>query len=351
MHWLVTGGAGFIGSCFVREAIGQGWTDHITVLDALTYAGNEQNLAAIAGRSNWRLHKGDIRRADDVRAAIGTGVDAIFHFAAESHVDRSIAGAAAFVDTNVLGTQVLIDVARSTGCGRFVHVSTDEVYGALELGSSQRFTEQTPLHPTSPYAASKAGSDHLVLAAAKTHQFDAVVTRCSNNYGPYQHPEKFIPLFITRALGHDDLPLYGDGKNVRDWIHVEDHVRGIYCAYRNGKSGHAYNLGGECERANHDIAHRIVALTGADPARIKPVTDRLAHDRRYAIDPTFAQATIGFVPGRSIDERLPEIVDWYRNNEAWWRQAKGECASMGPAGHVAHLSPRAAMRPGVGPTA
>lgn len=351
MRWLVTGGAGFIGSCFVRQAVLNGWADDIVVLDALTYAGNRDNLAPIAKTPGWSLVTGDIRRADHVQDAIGHGVDAVFHFAAESHVDRSIEGAAAFVETNVLGTQVLLDVARERGCGRFVHVSTDEVYGDLPLGTPERFTESRPLTPTSPYAASKASSDLLVQAAHKTHGLDAVVTRCSNNYGPYQYPEKFIPLFITRALRGRELPLYGDGRNVRDWVHVEDHVRGIHLAFERGKKGGTYNLGGECERANRDIALRIVDLCGADPRSIKPVGDRLAHDRRYAIDPSFAAQELGFVAGPSIDERLPELVRWYKDNEAWWHAILEGHAGKSAHSSVAYASARNPSRADIAPSA
>lgn len=328
---MVTGGAGFIGSCFVRNAVEQGWADEVVVLDALTYAGNADNLAPLHGRKGWRLVRGDVRRREDVDAVLAGGTDAIFHFAAESHVDRSIAGASAFVDTNVLGTQVLLDAARAHNVGRFVHVSTDEVYGSLSLDDPARFTEQTPLDPTSPYAASKAASDLMVLAAARTHGLNAVVTRCSNNYGPYQFPEKFIPLFVTHALQGKQMPLYGDGRNVRDWIHVEDHCAGVRLAYARGKAGAVYNLGGNCERANRDIAHKIVALVGADPQAIVPVTDRLAHDRRYAVDTSYAERELGFRPGAPIEERLPELVTWYQTNTAWWQALQARAALVPPA--------------------
>lgn len=322
MRWIVTGGAGFIGSHFVRTAVIEGWADDIVVLDQLTYAGNLENLEPLRGKPGWRFMRGDICKRDDVEAAVGEGADAIFHFAAESHVDRSILSAGDFVRTNVLGTQVLLDTARARGVGRFVHVSTDEVYGSLELDDAQRFTETTPLDPTSPYSASKAAADHLVLATHRTHGLNAVVTRCSNNYGPYQFPEKFIPLFITNALDGKPLPLYGDGQNVRDWIHVDNHVRGIYLTFTRGTAGQVYNLGGDCERANRDIAMQIVALVGADPATIKPVADRLAHDRRYAIDATLAKEALGFDPGPPIEERLPDLIAWYREERTWWQNIK-----------------------------
>lgn len=322
MRWIVTGGAGFIGSCFVREAVQRGWADEVVVFDALTYAGNAANLAPLEGRGGWRLVQGDVCRADEVANVLQGGADAVFHFAAESHVDRSIMGAAAFVQTNVVGTQVLLDAARKAGVRRFVHVSTDEVYGSLDLNEPRRFREDTPLDPTSPYAASKAASDHMVLAAARTHGMDALVTRCSNNYGPYQFPEKFIPLFVTGALQKKKLPLYGDGKNVRDWIYVGDHVQGIYLAYKNGRAGGVYNFGGQCERANRDIAESIVELAGASTQDIVPVTDRLAHDRRYAVDCSLAQRELGFVPGPPIEKRLGEVVRWYQDNEAWWQNVQ-----------------------------
>ena len=336
MRWLVTGGAGFIGSAFVRMAVTNKWADDIIVFDALTYSGNRLNLAPIAKMPGWSFVKGDICDVAAVQDALGDdGVDAIFHFAAESHVDRSIAAASGFVHTNVLGTQVLLDCARAAGVKRFVHVSTDEVYGSLALESPERFTETMPLCPTSPYAASKASSDLMVLAAHRTHDLDVVITRCSNNYGPYQYPEKFIPLFITRAMHAQSMPLYGDGRNVRDWIHVDDHVRGIYLAYQHGEPGCVYNLGGNCERSNSDIAAHIVAITGVNPQLIEPVTDRLAHDRRYAIDPSYAARTLGFEPGAPIEERLGEVIDWYKAHTAWWRP-------LAPSAH-AFVPPRVAV--------
>ena len=341
MRWMVTGGAGFIGSAFVRRAVTLGWADEIVVFDALTYSGNRANLNAIDKHAGWSFVRGDIRQADAVRAALGDGVDAIFHFAAESHVDRSIAAAAAFVQTNVLGTQVLLDAARAVGIGRFVHISTDEVYGSLELDSPKRFDESMPIDPTSPYAASKASADLMVLAAARTHALDCVVTRCSNNYGPYQFPEKFIPLFITRAMRHEHLPLYGDGRNVRDWIWVDDHVDGIHQAYRRGTPGGVYNLGGNCERSNKEIAASIVQLTGVPISLIEPVSDRLAHDRRYAIDPSHAAHALGFVAGPPIEERLPELIQWYRENQSWWAPiAAGAHVLVAPRGNIRASGPQ-----------
>jgi dTDP-glucose 4,6-dehydratase len=322
MRWIVTGGAGFIGSHFVRTALLEEWATEIVVLDALTYAGNLENLSPVQSHSGFSFVRGDICNAADVEKAIGAGANALFHFAAESHVDRSILSAADFVRTNVIGTQVLLDVARARGVDRYVQVYTDEVYGSLELDTAERFSETTPIDPTSPYAASKAAADHLVLAAQRTHGFNAVITRCTNNYGPYQFPEKFIPLFITNAMDARPLPLYGDGKNVRDWIHVDNHCRGVYLAYKKGVSGQVYNFGGDCERANRDIAQAIVALCGKDGATIQPVADRLAHDRRYAIDASRAKSELGFEPGPSIEARLPEVVAWYRSNRTWWEAIK-----------------------------
>ena len=322
MRFVVTGGAGFIGSHFVRTALKEGWADEVVVVDALTYAGNLENLAAVRHHPGFAFCHVDITQAEPLAAAVGDGADALFHFAAESHVDRSIAAGSAFVHTNVLGTQTVLDVARARGVRRLVHVSTDEVYGSLRLEDSELFCEDTPLCPTSPYAASKASSDLMVLAAHRTHGIDAVITRCSNNYGPYQFPEKFIPLFITNALDGKPVPLYGDGKNVRDWVHVDDHVRGVMAAFARGRAGHFYNLGGNCERANIDIAHVILRLVGADPSLLQPVSDRLAHDRRYAIDATLAREVLDFTPGPPIEQRLEELVRWYTDHRSWWESIK-----------------------------
>ncbi|MBJ79704.1 MAG: dTDP-glucose 4,6-dehydratase [Myxococcales bacterium] len=322
MRWVVTGGAGFIGSNFVRRALLEEWCDEIIVLDALTYAGNMENLKPVFEHPGFTFIHGNIIRADDVDKALRDGADAIFHFAAESHVDRSIESALPFVETNVVGTQNLIDAARKHKVGRFMHVSTDEVYGSLELEDQKRFSEESALEPTSPYAASKTSSDLLVLAAHKTYGLNTIVTRCSNNYGPYQFPEKFIPLFITNALENKPLPLYGDGKNVRDWIYVDEHSFGLKLAFEKGVNGEVYNLGGECERANKDIALAICEVTGVGKELIQPVEDRLAHDRRYAIEPFKAKDKLGFRAGPSIEERLVEVVDWYRDNKEWWANIK-----------------------------
>ncbi len=322
MKWIVTGGAGFIGSCFVRTALQEGWAEEVCVVDALTYAGNLDNLTPVRSHPGYSFRRLDIREAASVESELPVDAEAVFHFAAESHVDRSIEDASAFIQTNVLGTQVLLDWAVRHQLSRFVHVSTDEVYGSLELDSKARFTEDSPLQPTSPYAASKTASDHLALAMHRTHGLDVVVTRCSNNYGPYQFPEKFIPLFITNAMEGRKLPLYGDGLNVRDWIHVDDHCRGILAAFAKGKPGAVYNLGGECERANRDIARAIVDAVGAEPGLIEFVKDRKAHDRRYAIDPARARDELGFEPGPPIEARMGEVVGWYRSHRDWWDAIK-----------------------------
>jgi dTDP-glucose 4,6-dehydratase len=322
MRLVVTGGAGFIGSHFVRSALGRRWADEVVVVDALTYAGNLENLAAVERHPGLRFAHCDVADPAALRTAVGRGADAFVHFAAESHVDRSIDNAAAFVRTNVAGTQVVLDLARQLGVKRVLHVSTDEVYGSLELGTRERFTETTPLSPTSPYAASKAAADLLALAAHRTHGLDVVVTRCSNNYGPYQFPEKLIPLFITNGLGGERLPLYGDGQNVRDWIHVDDHVGGLHLALTRGKPGEVYNLGGECERPNAVIARAIVDALGVSHDLITPVKDRPAHDRRYAIDCTKAKRELGFAPGAPLESRLPEVVDWYRAQRGWWERVR-----------------------------
>ena len=318
MAWLITGGAGFIGSAFVRKALEENWTQEVVVLDALTYAGNLENLSPVEEHPGFQFIHGNICNKDAVKKALtAKKIDAIFHFAAESHVDRSIQNSQIFVETNILGTQVLLDAARAFSIKRFVHISTDEVYGSLELDTREKFTENTPLNPTSPYAASKAASDLLVLAAHKTYGLDTIITRCSNNYGAYQYPEKFIPLFITGALQNKELPLYGTGLNVRDWIHVDTHVDGIYKAYTKGRSGEVYNLGGECERSNIAIAKAICKEVGISEKKITPVTDRLSHDLRYAIDATKAKEELGFDPGPKLDDSLKELVTWYQKQKSW----------------------------------
>jgi dTDP-glucose 4,6-dehydratase len=317
---LVTGGLGFIGSNFIRLVLAErpGWS--VVNLDLVTYAGNPANLRDIETSPCYRFVKGDVAEPADVRRALEGGCDAVVHFAAESHVDRSILSAAPFVRTNVLGTQVVIDAVRELGC-RLVHVSTDEVYGAL-APDTPPVTERAPLEPTSPYAASKAAADHMVLAAARTHGLDAVVTRCTNNYGPYQFPEKLIPLMVTNAIEGVSMPLYGDGMQVRDWIHVEDHARGILAVLEGARAGEVYNFGGRSEYPNVAVVRRIVALLGADPGLITPVADRPAHDRRYALDPTKAEHELGWSCRWRFEDGLADTVRWYTGHEPWWRAVK-----------------------------
>ena len=317
---LVTGGLGFIGSNFVRLLLAErtDWT--VVNLDAVTYAGNPANLEDVAGDPRYRFIKGDV--ADPARAAEAmAGCEAVVHFAAESHVDRSSLSAEPFARTNVLGTLTLLDAARGVGRCRFVQVSTDEVYGSLGSGDAP-FTEQTPLDPTSPYSASKAAADHFVLSYARTHGMDALVTRCSNNYGPYQFPEKLIPLMITNATEQRPLPVYGDGLQVRDWIHVEDHCRGVLAALEQGGRGEVYNFGGNAERTNLDIVRRIVAALRASPDLVSHVTDRPAHDRRYAMDASKAARTLGWTPRWTFEDGLAATVRWYVEHEDWWRAVK-----------------------------
>ena len=321
MRVLVTGGAGFIGSNFVRLLLAERPSWSVTNLDALTYAGNLANLEDVASHPGYRFLKGDIAEPEAVARALANGCDAVVHFAAESHVDRSIASAAPFVRTNVAGTLVLLEAARALGACRFVHVSTDEVYGSLTPQAAP-FTERSPLDPTSPYAASKAASDHLVLAFARTHGMDALVTRCSNNYGPYQFPEKLIPLMITNALERLPLPVYGDGQQVRDWIHVEDHCRGVLAALEGGARGEVYNFGGNAERANLAIVQSIVRQLGAPASLVTHVADRPAHDRRYAMDASKAAATLDWAPRRTFEDGLADTVGWYTAHESWWRAVK-----------------------------
>lgn len=312
---LVTGGCGFIGSNFVRHLLATDPTVSVVNLDALTYAGNLANLADLAGHTRYTFVRGDITSRDDVRGAMQRGITDVINFAAESHVDRSIQDSGPFVRTNVIGTQVLLDAAREFGVKKYVQVSTDEVYGSL--GPTGLFTEETPLHPNSPYSASKAGSDMLVQAYEHTFKLHAVITRCSNNYGPYQFPEKLIPLFVTRLLNHESVPVYGDGQQVRDWIHVRDHCRGIEAAWRKGKSGEVYNFGGRCEMANLDLTRLLLKLLGKPDSLIQYVADRPGHDRRYAIDCTKAERELGWTPQETFDVGLSETIAWYQANTAW----------------------------------
>ncbi|GAB7043603.1 dTDP-glucose 4,6-dehydratase [Catenuloplanes niger JCM 9533] len=317
MRLLVTGGAGFIGSHFVREASSYPGLEQarITVLDALTYSGNRQNLDSVR---DIRFVHGDICDAAVVDGLMAE-TDAVVHFAAETHVDRSIDGGAAFVRTNVLGTQVLLDAATRHGVRRFVHVSTDEVYGSIETGS---WREDFPVAPNSPYSAAKAGSDLLALAYHRTHGLPVLVTRCSNNYGPYQFPEKVIPLFVTNLLDGRTVPLYGDGGNVRDWLHVDDHCRGIALVLAGGRAGEIYNIGGGTELTNRELTGLLLDACGATWDSVDHVEDRKGHDRRYSVDITKIKTELGYEPRKDFAAGLAETVAWYRDNRAWWEPLK-----------------------------
>jgi dTDP-glucose 4,6-dehydratase len=311
---LVTGGCGFIGSNFVRRLLGTDESVRVVNFDALTYAGNPANLAGLETHPRYRFVKGDVTDRDAVRAAMD-GVTDVIHFAAESHVDRSIQDSGPFVRTNVVGTQILLDAAREFAVKKYVQVSTDEVYGSL--GPTGLFTEKTPLDPSSPYSASKAAADLLVKAYHHTFGMPAVITRCSNNYGPYQFPEKLIPLFVTNLMNDKQVPVYGDGQQVRDWIHVADHCAGVEAAWRCGKPGEVYNFGGRCEKTNLELTHTLLDLLGKPKTLIKYVEDRLGHDRRYAIDCTKAEAELGWTPKTDFATGLRETIDWYRANGPW----------------------------------
>lgn len=320
---LVTGGAGFIGSNFVRfvRAERPDWT--IINLDALTYSGNLENLSDLEGDPLHRFVRADIRDFAAVRPLMN-GADAVIHFAAESHVDRSIQDSSPFITTNVQGTQVLLDAARDAGVERFVHVSTDEVYGSLPIDRPDlKFTEDSTLAPNSPYAASKAASDLLVRAAHHTFGLNTITTRCSNNFGPYQFPEKVIPLFVSNLIEGKPVPLYGDGANIRDWLHVLDHCEAILAALERGVPGEVYNIGGDNERSNLELTHEILRLMGAGDDMIQRVPDRLGHDRRYAIDSAKLQRELGWRPTRSEwPAALEATVAWYRENRSWWERVK-----------------------------
>lgn len=313
---FVTGGAGFIGSAFVRLVLEEKPDVSIINFDALTYAGNMENLSGIPD-DRHRFVKGDICDRDAVMAAMPEGCDAVFNFAAESHVDRSITSADEFLQTNIVGTQVLLDTARAKNVRRFVQISTDEVMGTLPDDSDEYFTESSPLKPNSPYAASKAAAEFVVRAARETHGVDTVTTRCGNNYGPRQFPEKLIPLMIANAIDGEPLPVYGDGKNVRDWIYVDDHCRAIWLAYEKGRSGEAYNIGARNEQANIEVVKAILDSLGKPHGLIKFVADRPGHDRRYAIDPAKAETELGWRPKVSWNDGLTATIAWYRENEAW----------------------------------
>lgn len=327
MRLLVTGGAGFIGSAFVRRVLrGEEPTladVKVVVLDKLTYAGNEANLAPVSTDPRYRFVKGDIVDGELVRDVMA-GVDAVVHFAAESHVDRSILGADPFVVTNVVGTQILLQAALDVGVARFVHVSTDEVYGSIDTGS---WTETHPVQPNSPYSASKASSDLLACAYARTHGLDVRITRCSNNYGPYQYPEKVIPLFVTNLLDGLRVPLYGDGLNIRDWLHVDDHCRGIALVLEGGRAGEIYHIGGGAELTNRELTARLLHALGVDWSRVRPVEDRKAHDRRYSLDWSKINRELGYAPAVGFEDGLAATVRWYAENREWWEPLKSPVAT------------------------
>jgi dTDP-glucose 4,6-dehydratase len=319
---LVTGGAGFIGSHYVRSAL-QGVYPaledaDVVVLDKLTYAGNLANLAPVEDSPRLRFVQGDICDAELVDELVADA-DQVVHFAAESHVDRSIAGAADFVMTNVVGTQTLLDGALRHGVEKFVHVSTDEVYGSIDAGS---WTEDEPLLPNSPYSASKASSDLLARAYHRTHGLPVNITRCSNNYGPYQFPEKVIPLFVTNLMDGETVPLYGDGLNVRDWLHVDDHCRGIELVRADGRPGEIYNIGGGTELTNRELTELLVKASGKDWSSVQPVEDRKGHDRRYSVDIAKISTELGYRPAVPFEQGLADTIEWYRANREWWQPLK-----------------------------
>ncbi|MDX6298838.1 MAG: dTDP-glucose 4,6-dehydratase [Nocardioidaceae bacterium] len=329
MRLLVTGGAGFIGSHYVRSLLTGAWgmdePEAVVVLDKLTYAGNLANLDPVHDDKRLRFVEGDILDRALVERLIGE-VDAVVHFAAESHVDRSILGAADFVMTNVVGTQTLLDASLRQGLEKFVHVSTDEVYGSIESGS---WDEEQPLEPNSPYSASKASSDLLARAYHRTHQVPVCITRCSNNYGPYQFPEKVIPLFVTNLIDGKPVPLYGEGSNIRDWLHVDDHCRGIHLVLTGGRPGEVYNIGGGTELTNKELTGRLLEATGTGWDMVERVPDRLGHDLRYSVDISKIRAELGYEPKVPFEQGLAETVEWYRTHREWWEPLKQRAALLG----------------------
>jgi dTDP-glucose 4,6-dehydratase len=324
MKLLVTGGLGFIGSALIRLLLRERSDVEIVDLDAMTYAGNPENLREIDGHPRYRFVRGDICDARAVDTAIAGGVDAIVNFAAETHVDRSILEPEQFLRTDILGTHVLLEAVRRHNIPRYLQVSTDEVYGDVEAGES---SETDPLRPRSPYSASKAGGDLQVLAYWNTFKTPVLITRGSNTYGPYQYPEKLIPLFVTNLIDDEPVPVYGDGLQIRDWLHVDDHARGIFHVLEHGKAGNVYNIGGGNPRTNLDVTHRLLDACGRSAdTHVRHVTDRPGHDRRYSIDCSKARA-LGWAPQVDFERGLPETVEWYRAHEEWWRPIKsGEFA-------------------------
>jgi dTDP-glucose 4,6-dehydratase len=318
---FITGGAGFIGSAFIHLLLDHDPSAYVTNFDNLTYAGNLDNLAGIT-TDHYRFVKGDIADPRAVLAALNDQTDVIVNFAAESHVDRSISNAAEFLRTNIIGTQVLLDASRERGVKRFVHISTDEVMGSLPENGDGFFTEASPFAPNSPYAASKAAAEHFVRAAHHTFGLDTVVTRCGNNYGPRQFPEKLLPLVIANALNNEQIPLYGDGQNVRDWIYVDDHCRAILSALENGDSGAVYNIGARNERRNIDVVKSVLDTLGKPHSLIQFVKDRLGHDRRYAIDPALIESQLGWRPVETWESGLRKTIEWYQDNNQWLERAR-----------------------------
>lgn len=321
MRYFVTGGAGFIGSNYVRGLLDGRWGNDVTgvtVFDAFTYAGNPHNLEPVGSDPRLNVVKGDIREAAQVMASL-PGHDVVVHFAAESHVDRSIESSSVFMSTNVLGTHTMLEATMKSSVPVFVHISTDEVYGSIDTGS---WDESQPLMPNSPYAASKAASDLVARSYFRTYGLDIRITRCSNNFGPYQFPEKVIPLFITNLMEGMKVPLYGDGKNVRDWLHVDDHCRGIELVVQDGRAGEVYNIGGGTELSNKELTFALLAAMGFGEERVEWVADRLGHDRRYSVDWGKIKRELGYEPQESLESSLAGIIEWYRSNPGWWQPLK-----------------------------
>lgn len=332
MRLMVTGGAGFIGSHYVRSVLSHAWggnrPDKVTVIDKFTYAGNIENLRPVLDDRCLEVVEGDILDPHVVDA-IMPQVDAVLHFAAESHVDRSILGASDFVMTNVVGTQTLLDSAQKHDVQKFIHVSTDEVYGSISEGS---WSEDEPLLPNSPYSASKASSDLLARAYFRTYGVPVCVTRCSNNYGPYQFPEKVVPLFVTNLIDGAQVPLYGDGSNVRDWLHVDDHCRALHLVLERGEPGEIYNVGGGTELTNAALTEKLLEATGTGWDRVRRVQDRQGHDLRYSVDTTKISRELGYSPHVPFEQGLAETVEWYRQNRSWWEPLKERARLVREAG-------------------
>lgn len=321
MRYFVTGGAGFIGSNYVRGLLNGSWgkeVSSVTVFDALTYAGNLKNLADHLDNEKLSIIRGDIRNSSEIDSALPDH-DVIVHFAAESHVDRSIESSSIFITTNVVGTQQMLEGALRHKIQKFIHVSTDEVYGSINQGS---WTELEPLLPNSPYAASKASSDLIARSYARTFGLDVRITRCSNNFGTHQFPEKVIPLFVTNLIDGLKVPLYGDGLNVRDWLHVDDHCRGIQLVLEGGRAGETYNIGGGTELTNKELTNLILSAFGYGDEMVQQVSDRLGHDRRYSVDWRKIHNELGYTPLNSLENSLRDVINWYQNNESWWRPLK-----------------------------